>query len=122
MENLIKKVIECAYKVHLALPPGFKEKVYQRALMIELKENGIEAQQEQYYDAKYRGEIVGKFRIDILIEKNLIIELKAVDNIIPTHGVQLVNYLNMANIDNGLILNFGSDKFQVQRKFRLRKT
>lgn len=120
-EELIRRIIQCAYNLHLALPPGFYERIYHRALLIELHEQGLNAESEVWLDARYKGQIIGKFRVDIIVEKKVILELKAVDNITPLNGVQLVNYLNMTGIDNGILLNFGSQKFQAQRKYRLRK-
>lgn len=120
-EELIRRIIQCAYNVHLALPPGFYERIYHRALLIELHEQGLNAESEVWLDARYKGQIIGKFRVDIIVEKKVILELKAVDNITPLNGVQLVNYLNMTGIDNGILLNFGSQKFQAERKYRLRK-
>lgn len=120
-EELIKKIIQCAYTVHLALPPGFYERIYHRALMIELAEQGLHAESEVLLDAKYKGHVLGKFRLDIIVENTVILELKAIDNILPINGVQLVNYMNMTGYDYGLLINFGSQKFQVERKFRLRR-
>lgn len=119
-EDLITKIIQCAYNVHLALPPGFYERIYQRALMIELQEHNIHAESEVWLDAKYKGRIIGKFRVDIIVDNRILLELKAIDSLTPLNGVQIVNYLNMTGIDNGILINFGSPKFQAERKFRLR--
>lgn len=120
IEGLITRIIQCAYKVHLELPPGFYERIYQRALLIELKDEGLNAECEVWLDAKYKGQIIGKFRVDIIVENKIILELKASDSILPVYGVQLVNYLNMTGLDHGLLINFGAEKFQVERKYRLR--
>lgn len=117
---MISRIIECGYKVHLALPPGFYEKLYQRALMIELKEQNIMAESEVFLEARYKGQSIGKFRVDILVENRIIIELKAVDELTPLNGVQLVNYLNVSGYDTGILMNFGAPKFQAERKFRER--
>lgn len=120
-EELIAQIIQCAYKVHLALPPGFYERLYHKALLIEFQEQNLKADSEVWLDARYKGQIIGKFRVDIIVEDRVILELKAIDNLSPLNGVQLVNYLNMTGLDNGVLINFGSPKFQVERKFRLRK-
>ena len=120
-EELISKIIQCAYRVHLALPPGFYVRLYQRALMIELAEQNIKAESEVWLDARYRGQTIGKFRVDVIVEDQIIVELKAVDGLTSLNGVQLVNYLNIAGYDYGILINFGSEKFQAVRKFRLRK-
>lgn len=120
-EELIAKIIHCAYNVHLALPPGFYERLYHRALMIELQDQNLKAESEVWLDAKYKGQQIGKFRVDIIVEQKVILELKAVDSLTALNGVQLVNYLNMTGLDDGILINFGSPKFQAERKFRLRK-
>ena len=119
-EELITKIIQCAYNVHLEMPPGFYERIYQRALLIELNDNGLNAKCEVWLEAKYKGQSIGKFRVDIIVEDKVLLELKAVDTITPLNGVQLVNYMNMTGFDYGLLINFGSPKFQVERKFRQR--
>lgn len=121
-EELINRVINCAYNVHQALPPGYYERVYHRALMIELADNDIPAKSEVSFDAFYKGQFVGDFRVDILVNQRIIVEIKAVEKNLPQHEVQLVHYLNMANIDSGLLINFGSYKFEVNRKFRTQKS
>lgn len=116
VEELIKKIIHCAYNVHLQLSAGYLESVYKNALIIELKENGIEAKAEVPVNVYYKSAVVGEFKADLIIEDKVIIELKAVQNIVLAHEVQLVNYLTATQIDNGLLLNFGSEKMEMRRK------
>lgn len=69
----------------------------------------------------YKGVEVGVFRADLLVEKRVIVEIKAVAQLNKIHEMQLVNYLQTTHIDNGVLVNFGGDEFEVNRKFRIRK-
>lgn len=117
-EELIKAIIQCAYNVRIHLTAGFLESVYQKALMIELQEKGIHTEAEKPIDVYYKDKIVGDFRADIIAEGIIIIELKAVQQLMPIHETQLVNYLTATHIDHGLLINFGSERIQIKRKFR----
>lgn len=118
IEELIRCIIQCAYNVRVRLGAGFLESVYQKALMIELKENGIHAETEIPINVYYKNEVIGEFRADILVEESVIIELKAVQNLNRMHEAQLVNYLTATNIDNGLLINFGGEQLEIKRKYR----
>lgn len=118
VESLIKTVIQCAYNVRTHLSGGFLQTVYQKALMIELKEKGIYADTEAAVNVYYKNIVVGEFRADIIVDKKIIIELKAVQNLIPIHEAQLVNYLTATHIDHGLLINFGGERIEIKRKFR----
>lgn len=118
IESLIKAIIQCAYNVRTHLAAGFLESVYQKALIIELKEKGIYAEAETPIDVYYKNTIVGEFRADIIAEKKVIIELKAVQHLIPIHEAQLVNYLTATHTDHGLLINFGGERIEIKRKFR----
>lgn len=118
IESLIKTIIQCAYNVRMHLAAGFLEAVYQKALMIELKEQGIHADTETPINVYYKNEIVGEFRADIIVEGEIIIELKAVQHLLPIHETQLVNYLTATHIDHGLLINFGGERIEIKRKFR----
>lgn len=118
IESLIKTIIQCAYNVRTHLAAGFLESVYQKALMIELKEKGIHADTEMPINVYYKNEIVGEFRADIIVKGEIIIELKAVQHLLPIHETQLVNYLTATNTDHGLLINFGGERIEIKRKFR----
>jgi len=120
IDTLTEKVIGCAYRVHNELGAGFLEKVYENALRIELAEAGMEVKQQHPIPVRYHGEVVGDFFADLMVQDELIIELKAVQNPAKEHEVQLVNYLAATGIDNGLLINFGSS-VDIKRKFRVYK-
>lgn len=118
MEELIKIVIDGCYKVHEAFEAGYLESVYKKALVIELQSRDLNVQEEVELRVTYKGHEVGFFKADIIVEGCLIIELKAVSNITVQHELQLVNYLCCTGIDDGLLVNFGSDRLQIKRKYR----
>ena len=117
INELTERIIGCAYRVHNELGPGFLEKVYENALRIELDEAGLAVEQQRPVPVRYRGQVIGDFYADLMVEGRLIVELKSVRNLVKEHEVQLVNYLAATGIDDGLLINFGSS-VDVKRKFR----
>jgi GxxExxY protein len=117
INHLTRTIIGCSFKVHNALGAGFLEAVYQNALRIELVSLGIEVRQKKKLLVWYEDHIVGKYEPDLWIPNRLIIEIKAVENLLKIHELQLVNYLAATKIDNGLLINFGSS-VEVKRKYR----
>ncbi len=116
-EDLTRTVIGCAFEVHNALGAGFREKVYENALLIELVKVGIQPRQQDRIGVLYDGKLVGYYSPDLWIEGELIIEVKGCQTLMKEHEVQLVNYLAATGIDHGLLINFGSS-VQVKHKFR----
>lgn len=119
--TLTEKVIRAAYTVHNTLGAGFLEKVYENAMLIELREAGLRAESQYPVKVLYKGFIVGDYNADLFIEDVLIVELKAVENLSAAHEVQLVNYLSGTNKEHGLLINFGSSvtvrhKYKTYRK------
>jgi GxxExxY protein len=117
INDLTYKVIGSAYKVHNILGPGFLEKVYENALVLELKKLGIHARQQVKLPVFYEDHQVGLYFPDLWIEDQLIIELKAILTLAPEHEIKLIHYLAATGIDNGLLINFGN-RVQIKRKFR----
>jgi GxxExxY protein len=117
INDLIKQVIGAAHKVHNTLGAGFLEKVYEKALTIELKKLGLSVENQYPITVYYDDEIVGDYFADLFVEDCLIIELKAVENLAVAHEKQLVNYLTATDIDDGLLINFGSSVV-VKRKYK----
>ena len=118
IEDLIKTVIDGCYRVNEAFEAGYLESVYKKALVIELLSRGLNVQEELELRVTYKGHEVGYFKADIIVNGCLIIELKAVSSLNVQHELQLVNYLCCTGIDNGLLVNFGSDLLQIKRKYR----
>jgi len=108
-------------KVHPTLGLGFLESVYQNALIWELRKGGFKAEGGRPIHVHYDGQIVGAFSADVLINRSLIVELKASRSLAKAHEVQLVNYLVATGLDEGLLLNFGADRLEFKKKFRVPK-
>ena len=117
-KELSHAVIGAAMRVHSHFGSGYLEEVYKNALMIELRESGINAEKEVSIPVDYHGVRVGNYQADIIVEKCLILELKAVSTLVPRHEAQLVNYLTATGIDDGILLNFGSSSLQFKHKYR----
>ncbi|MCD8387970.1 MAG: GxxExxY protein [Bacteroidales bacterium] len=118
-EQLVTKIIECAWIIRHTFEPGYEEQVYEEALMIELADHGISAQSQVKLPVFYKGHKVGNYRADIIVDGRVIIEMKACDATITAHKVQLVNYLKITGIDEGIILNYGENSFCPIRKSRI---
>ena len=91
IEELIQLIINIAYEVRSHLVAGYLETVYKKALLIELREAGLEVEDEVELPVLYKGHVIGDFRADIIVEGSVIIELKAVAHLLPAHEIQLVN-------------------------------
>jgi GxxExxY protein len=114
-KELSQRAIGCFYTVYNKLGFGFAEKVYENALCIELRKEGINAIKQQAITVYYDNEIVGDYKADIIVNDCMILELKVADEIISDHEGQLLNYLKATDIEVGYILNFGR-KAQFSRK------
>ncbi len=122
IDTLTEAVIGCAYRVHTELGAGFLESVYKNALLYELRKVGLSAQAEVPLDVIYDETVIGHFLADIIVNGVLILELKAVARLERSHEQQLVHYLKATGIDNGLLINFGTQRAEIKRKFRTLKT
>ena len=103
------------FEVNRILGPGFLEKVYENALLMELKARGIKAAAQYPIKVKYKDQIVGEYFADMVVENQVIIELKTVDRIEKIHEAQLLNYLKATGIKVGLLVNFKSTKADIKR-------
>jgi hypothetical protein len=118
-DQLITEIIECAKRIRRQLGPGFLEKVYKNAMVVELRKLNLNFETEKLIQVLYDGIVVGEYRTDIIVEGKLILELKATQDLSIANEVQLVNYLTSTQIDDGLLINFGSDKLLFKRKYRI---
>lgn len=105
--ELTEKIIKAFYKVYNTLGYGFLEKVYENVLVIELKKMGFHISQQYNIKVYYDGVIVGDYFADIIVEDNVIIELKSAESLRKEHKFQLINYLKATEKEVGLLLNFG---------------
>ena len=115
-DPLTEKIIGCCFDVHTALGPGFKEQVYQNALKLALERKKLKFTTEQTFDISFLNEVVGTYRADLVVEDEVIIELKAVVGFMPKiFESQLLSYLKASKIKVGLLVNFGNRKCFVKR-------
>ena len=115
--ELCNTIRETAYKVHLRFAPGYLEKVYENALAHRLSKLGLEVKQQEAITVRDEdGFVVGEFCADLVVQGCVILELKAVSGIAPIHEMQLVNYLHATGMRHGMLINFGSEKFQCVKR------
>ena len=107
IENLMYEVRGAAFRVHAALGPGLLEGIYQSALLYEVRKSGLAAEREVPLAVVYDEVALGEgYRLDLLVERQFIIELKSVDVLLPVHHKQLLTYLKVANLRFGFLINF----------------
>jgi GxxExxY protein len=114
-EELTAKILEASFEVIRELGAGFLAGVYQNALLVALRQKGIKAEQRVPLLVRFRGEVVGEYFADLLVEGKVIVELKAVKALAPEHQAQLINYLKATGIEVGLLINFGRPKLEYRR-------
>jgi len=114
-EDLTSQILSASFEVINELGPGFLEAVYQNALLIALHQKGLKAAAQVPLCVTFRGEIVGHYFADILVEDKVIVELKAVSALSPGHQAQVINYLKATGIQVGLLINFGRSKLEYKR-------
>ena len=114
-ESITKTVIGCAFEVINELGAGFLESVYEKALLLALRQNGLSPVPKYPAQVMFRGECVGDFYADIFVEEKVIVELKALKAIAPVHPAQIINYLNATGIEVGLLMNFGNPRLEYKR-------
>ncbi|MDR0659131.1 MAG: GxxExxY protein [Mediterranea sp.] len=114
-EDLTGGIIGAFYEVYNSLGYGFLEQVYQNALYKELVGMGLKCEPQRRINVYYKNSLVGNYVADMVVEDLVILELKAVKQLLPEHECQLINYLKATGIEVGLLLNFG-DKAEIRRK------
>ena len=114
-EELSSKVIKAAIEVHKKLGPGFLESLYQRALMIQLEKDGLRVTTQNEIKIYYEGIEMGTHRLDLLVEGQIIVELKVIKEIADIHIAQLVSYLKATGLKIGLLLNFAKPTLEIKR-------
>ena len=114
-EEISDKIINSFYNVYNTLGYGFLERVYENAMMIDLRKAGLNCENQVPIKVFYQNEIIGEYFADILVENKIIIELKAIKHITKQDEAQILNYLSSTKIEVGLLLNFG-EKPEIKRK------
>lgn len=117
-EDLTYRIRSCVFAVSNELGPGFLERVYENALAIELRDAGLLVQTQQPVKVCYKGQGVGEYVAEFLVENRVLLELKACGSLAPEHQAQLLNYLRATGIPLGLLINFGQPRAQIKRFVR----
>ncbi len=115
LNNISEKIIGAAFEVSNELGAGFLEKVYENALTLEIRSNGFETQQQAPLKVFYKGQLVGDYFADILVENKVIIEVKAVKNLDDIHYAQCLNYLRITGLKLCLLINFNKPRVEIKR-------
>jgi len=114
-EELSSRIIGAAIEVHRELGPGFLEAIYEEALKVELSEQSMHCDSQKEIKIEYLGVEIGVHRLDLLVEKKIIVELKAVKELTDIHFAQLRSYLKAAGLRVGLLLNFAKPTLEIRR-------
>jgi GxxExxY protein len=114
-EELTGRIIACAIEVHKALGPGFLESVYEAAMVVELKRAGLKVESQKPLRIFYREVLVGEHRLDLLVEDNIVVELKAISELEDIHFAIVRSYLKASGLEHGLLLNFAMMPLTVKR-------
>ena len=115
INDLTYQINGAIYEVNKVLGSGFLEKVYENALLIELRERGLEAENQVSIKVNYKSEIVGEYLADIIVNSLVILEIKAIETLQKVHEAQLLNYLNATGYKIGLLVNFTHPKAVIKR-------
>jgi GxxExxY protein len=115
LNQITERVIGCAYTVSNSLGCGFLEKVYENALVHELRKNGLKTEQQQPIQVHYDDVLVGDYVADVLVEGRVLVELKAVKALDDVHVAQCLNYLKATGLHVCLLLNFANPRLEVRR-------
>ena len=115
-DPLTKQIIGCCFRAHKELGPGFPEKIYHRALIIAFNEDGLRFESEKAFEVKYQNKKVGNFKVDLLVENKVIVEIKSVSGCLPRiFEQQIISYLKASGVKVGLLVNFGDKSCQIKR-------
>jgi len=113
--GLTSKIIAAAIEVHYRLGPGFIESIYESALVLELRKQGLEVEQQVDVPVEYDGVVVGRHRLDLLVEGTIVVELKAIQNLENVHFAVVKSYLRAIGKERGMLLNFAKPTLDVKR-------
>ena len=113
IEELARVAVNCGYHLHRDLGPGLLESAYEVLLAESLRQTGLTVERQIALPLRYRGVVVDNaFKIDLLVDRQLVIELKSVERLAPVHGKQVLTYLRLMNLPLGLLMNFGQGTFK----------
>ena len=111
--ELTGNILNCCFEVMKELGPGFLENVYKNALLIAMRQKGLQV--ERSFEVVFRGNVIGRYRADLVVEQTVIMELKCCENLGKEHQAQLFNYLKVSQLPIGLLVNFRRGKLEWKR-------
>ena len=114
-DKITYEINGAVFEVNRLLGPGFLEKVYENALLLELRARGLSAESQVPIKVRYKGDVVGDYFADIIVENAVILEIKAVDRLLKIHEAQILNYLKATDYRIGLLINFTYPKAEIKR-------
>jgi GxxExxY protein len=117
-EELSRDIIGAAMEVLNELKPGLDEKLYERAILIELKHRGHDVSAQTSFPVSYRGELIGNFVPDLIVDDAVIVDPKVVSCFTDTHVAQMIGYLNITRLDLALLINFKNARLEWKRVLR----
>jgi len=112
---LTRDILGCCFSVKKELGPGFLERVYKNALFLAMTQNGLQVEVEKHFEVKFRGTVIGRYSADLVVEKTVIVELKSCEHLLREHQAQVINYLTVAQLPIGLLINFRRRKLEYKR-------
>jgi GxxExxY protein len=115
LNELTYQINGAVYEVNKVLGAGFLEKVYENALLVELRKRGLKAEPQLPITVKYKDEVVGDYFADIVVERQVILEIKAMESLSKIHEAQILNYLKATGYKIGLLINFTHPKAEIKR-------
>jgi GxxExxY protein len=113
--ELTGAILSCCFEVMRELGPGFLERVYKNALLMAMRQKGLEVDVERPYEVIFRGKVMGRYNADLVVNQTVIVELKCCDKLILEHQAQLFNYLKVSGLPIGLLINFRRRKLEWKR-------
>ena len=119
LNDLTYKINGAIFEVNRILGSGFLEKVYENALLIELRERGLKVENQVPIEVTYKDQNIGDYIVDVLVERQVIVEIKAVEKLTKLHEAQLLNYLKASKLRLGLLVNFGHHPKATVQRFAL---
>ncbi|MGN6818483.1 MAG: GxxExxY protein [Sphingomonas sp.] len=113
LEELARIAVDCGFKLHEALGPGLLESVYEACLFQSLASRGLDVERQKIVPIRYEGLVLDEgFRVDLVVERQLLIELKSTESHAPVHAKQVITYLRLMDLPLGLLMNFGAATFK----------
>lgn len=108
LNHISERIIGCAIKVHRTLGPGLLENIYEKALCIELRHDGLHFEEQKTLDVMYKNEVIGKYRMDVVVENSIVVEIKSVERYDTLFEAPLLSYMKLGRYRLGLLINFNS--------------